>query len=729
MGRHQPLNFWRLIRWPALALLLACAPAWGAEDALEQQRARGAALWQQGEYAQAVSLLQNVFDQARAGRRYATAAQAATDLAGLYIDLGNSLQGMQVLQAAEDVISQLPKDDLRHPAAILATMLEIPPKEGDPRAALNAIQLARSVQVQLKDEALEVTLHAAIGRLRLSQRDFKGAAEAFGEAADRAGKRQDGWQQSRALVLRAEALLRQGETLAAEQTLAQLQPLAERQGLRAVLATVWQLEAKLSLLRDESATAERQYAAWWTQEQRLWRAVAGLDDATLRARQRRQRPVFDDYFGVLAGLYRTTGEPGWARRAYALTQDMKAAGLSLVSQPASAVQGVQRSLAAREALLEYVVTDSAMYVFVLRPDAFELVDLGTPQWALRYAGIMRLQLEAGQDGALEKLSRFEPARANALYASVVEPARKMLGSADTAYIAPDKFLHGLPFQALVTRAVDNLAFRPRAPAPGTTFLEEYGAQSYLADELAIAYLPAGSALPALRDRSHARPRAWSRPLIAFADPIFAPGDRPNAAGLKRLAASADEARGVREATGGQLGDLYLRDEATVARVIASPLAEARFLLFSTHGVLGPGVNGDLQPGLLFTPTADAPAGLLVAPEVMALRLRAQMVVLSACRMAGDDDDASSALPRAFLAAGADSVLASQWMVESEATRDLVVHTFRTLASAAPPGSRAQALQAAQRALRSGPARDVAGVRVSMAHPFFWAGFVLVGLAE
>ena len=114
---------------------------------------------------------------------------------------------------------------------------------------------------------------------------------------------------------------------------------------------------------------------------------------------------------------------------------------------------------------------------------------------------------------------------------------------------------------------------------------------------------------------------------------------------------------------------------------------------------------------------------------MALRLRAEMVVLSACRSAGDDDDASAALPRAFLAAGADSVLASQWMVESEATRDLVVHTFRTLASATPHGSRAQALRAAQQTLRSGPARDMAGVRVSMAHPFFWAGFVLIGLAE
>jgi CHAT domain-containing protein len=82
------------------------------------------------------------------------------------------------------------------------------------------------------------------------------------------------------------------------------------------------------------------------------------------------------------------------------------------------------------------------------------------------------------------------------------------------------------------------------------------------------------------------------------------------------------------------------------------------------------------------------------------------------------------LPRAFLKAGAARVLASLWDVDDQTTRDLMARFVRAWWSDNSEGNRvkprgkrppAEALRMAQTAL-------LAGNR----HPYFWAGFQLVG---
>ena len=78
--------------------------------------------------------------------------------------------------------------------------------------------------------------------------------------------------------------------------------------------------------------------------------------------------------------------------------------------------------------------------------------------------------------------------------------------------------------------------------------------------------------------------------------------------------------------------------------------------------------------------------------------------------AGDD---WVGLTRAFLHAGTARVVASLWQVDDWATAALMERFYATLASGADP---VQALAGAQRAL--------AGLSAT-AHPFYWAGFVVV----
>jgi CHAT domain-containing protein len=94
---------------------------------------------------------------------------------------------------------------------------------------------------------------------------------------------------------------------------------------------------------------------------------------------------------------------------------------------------------------------------------------------------------------------------------------------------------------------------------------------------------------------------------------------------------------------------------------------------------------------------------------------ADLVVLSACetqlgaRSRGDD---VVGLNRAFLYAGAPSVIASLWSVNDQATAVLMAAFYRELRAGA---SKAVALQRAQ-----------AETRALYPHPYYWAAFVLTG---
>ena len=70
------------------------------------------------------------------------------------------------------------------------------------------------------------------------------------------------------------------------------------------------------------------------------------------------------------------------------------------------------------------------------------------------------------------------------------------------------------------------------------------------------------------------------------------------------------------------------------------------------------------------------------------------------------------LSQSFLAAGARSLLLSLWAVDDVSTAILMAAFYRRLAAGQ---TKVAALQEAQRKVRRG-----------YPHPFYWAGFVLVG---
>jgi CHAT domain-containing protein len=93
----------------------------------------------------------------------------------------------------------------------------------------------------------------------------------------------------------------------------------------------------------------------------------------------------------------------------------------------------------------------------------------------------------------------------------------------------------------------------------------------------------------------------------------------------------------------------------------------------------------------------------------------ELLSLSACQTAAGDDRAALGLAGLALKAGARSALATLWFVSDQASGLLTVEFYRQLRSGRV--SKAHALQAAQQTMLSDPL---------LAHPAYWAGFLLIG---
>jgi CHAT domain-containing protein len=312
-------------------------------------------------------------------------------------------------------------------------------------------------------------------------------------------------------------------------------------------------------------------------------------------------------------------------------------------------------------------------------------------------------------------------------------------------------LGGLPLGVLVTQA----------PVAGEDDADPavLARTAWLADRYALTTLPAVSSLRAIAHDAARAGKAGS--FLGFGDPVLQGGANAvasrGASEAPRWFRSAGDAQGLTladpqtlrtqlaplpgtrtelaamaDALHAPAGALHLGEAATEAAVKTSTdLPNARVVAFATHGLLPREVRGLDEPGLVFTPPAQATPeddGVLAASEAATLDLHADWLILSACNTAAADGkangDSLSGLARAFLYAGAHAMLVSHWRVRDDVTSVLTVETLRNRGQ----GSRAQSLQQAMHAVRTGKLGDgsaLPGWSPGWAHPSAWAPFVVV----
>jgi len=347
------------------------------------------------------------------------------------------------------------------------------------------------------------------------------------------------------------------------------------------------------------------------------------------------------------------------------------------------------------AVLEYVVGEAQSYLFVATKGKSEadvrVYTLPVKRGELsKWTEAFRQQL-AGRDLGFR-------ASAVKLYDLLIKPAEAQLRGKTNLIIAPDNTLWDLPFQALAR-----------------------GANRFLLEDAAIAYAPS---LTVLREMTKRRRNQDAAPanLLALGNPVVGGETIKRAAltlregKLAPLPEAEQEVKALGRLYGVSRSKVYIGADAREDR-FKSEASRARILHFATHGILN-----NASPMYSHLALAEGGAGedgLLEAWELMQLDLKADLVVLSACETARGRIGAGEGmigLSWAMFIAGVPSIVVSQWKVESAGTRDLMVDFHRSLI-ATKPKPKAEALRQAALKLMKNP---------ETSHPFYWAGFVLVG---
>ena len=674
----------------------------------------GNLLRQQGHFAEALTRLKEAHDLALAARDVSRLRVALVILGRVGVDLGDPAAARPPLERALALADSLV--DHRGRAEALNNLSIAARLEDDARGAERLAARALAAGVEGGDSLMVHDIAVTLGELALDRGDLEAAHTWFARAAA-AGTQ--------------EASQRAGDI----------------QNLGAVAARAGRLDDAERYFREGLALSERTQAP-----DIAWAALLGLGDVAerrgdhatalafdrqaaamieaLRAQQGSERPsvrllarrlfAFEALIHLLARLQPRYPDSAYAAEAFHWAERARArAFLDLVAASGGEARRVEPLTlpeaqgllhSDQEALLAYSVGDSSTSLWVLTRRAWKHFPL-PPRRALRArAEILRRGLA---DPATAD-ARATHGAARALYRALIEPALPMLKGVEHLIVAPDGVLALVPFEALL--AIDTEADGP--PPRG----------AYLVERYAVSYTPSASALAT---------RASSAPtsgIIAVGDAAFAPDSAGVVAGagaaagaapgappmLPRLPNTAAEIVALSSLAGGRPIEVLTGREATRDRLLAlAGLQRASLIHVATHGVAN-----EVEPErsglwLAAPPGANGP-GFVSVSDILALKLGAGLVTLSACETGLgrlERGEGVVGLTRAFLAAGAQSVMMSLWKVNDRSTALLMERFYRGLLKDGAPGAAALA-QAKRALLRSAETRS----------PFYWAPFVLAGSA-
>lgn len=372
---------------------------------------------------------------------------------------------------------------------------------------------------------------------------------------------------------------------------------------------------------------------------------------------------------------------------------------------------------AKTALLEFVETDECVYLFVFGKDKPKSARAATAQRATLKIFI----LETVRGDLYQRVSKFnqaiaarsEDANASAreLFDLLLKPAAAALEGKTQLIIAPDAVSWGLPFQALQNEA-----------------------GRYLIEDAAVSYTPSltifsavnSNRIPAAVVRSGNRPSAQLS-LLAVGNPAKS----NDAVELLKSAlaappAEAEEASKETEAAFAELGKLYGAEQSLLlAGVdaaedrIKKEMGNARVIHF-----VAPGIHHEASP--LFSLLAVAPNhearedGLLELRELFRLDLNAELVVATGGEWATPrtlTNRAMTAWSWAWFVAGGRSALLGQWRNESQVNGELLIEFHRQLKNDKGRSAKSVVWRNAVQNVMAQPERR---------HPFFWAGFTMLG---
>jgi CHAT domain-containing protein len=359
--------------------------------------------------------------------------------------------------------------------------------------------------------------------------------------------------------------------------------------------------------------------------------------------------------------------------------------LTEIAEPLK-LEEIRRSIPEKTQIVQYSVLENKVIIWLVAKNDFTA--FSSPVSSEELNGKIAAYLEILSDRTRE-FSAEARELSREIYQILISPVLDRLDPNKEIAFIPDKFLLQVPFAALIS------------PETGKFLIEDF----------TPLYSPSANVFLVSSAKAKEKSLSEKENILIVGNPAF---DR-NSFDLPDLPGAAKEAENV--------AALYpdairLTGENATKEAIKHNLPKAEIAHFAGHYVVN-----DFSPMRSYLLLAGAgETGALSNYELIkdSLSPRAKLIVLSACRTGVEgyyNGEGMIGASRAFLGMGIPLVIASQWQVDSEATRDLMskFHEYRKrerLSSAA-------ALRRAQLEMLGGQNRDYR-------KPFYWAAFSPIG---
>ena len=351
---------------------------------------------------------------------------------------------------------------------------------------------------------------------------------------------------------------------------------------------------------------------------------------------------------------------------------------SLVTSEPTDLHEIQRLLTPKELLLEYYEANGSLIIFSISTSEIRAYSVDASQLSF-LVGEFRRSISDVKSNKHQEIGAE-------LYNLLLKPAAAEMMASTGITIVPHGALHYLPFAAL------------------------YSGKQYLIDEKPTRMLPSASVLQFLGKRHQD-----DASLLVLGNP-----DRDNSdmslPGAEREALAIvqqNQQRGysINAALAAPPATVLLLREQATETAIKQTAAKFQYIHFASHGVFDN--ESPLNSRLLLAKDAENDGDLTVR-ELYSLKLNAELVTLSACQTAlgevasGDDVVGFS---RAFLYAGAESIISSLWEVDDQATNKLMQSFYKNLQTMSKRSALTEAILLTKQTYK---------------HPYYWAAFQLTG---
>jgi CHAT domain-containing protein/Tfp pilus assembly protein PilF len=690
----------------------------------------------QGNHAQALEYFQRTLKLGQASNDKSLIASALTNIGTTYHAQRDHERGLDYYRQSLVLREEL--NDKRMAALTLNNMGVLHREQGDYKQAMEYYQQSLTIRQKLEDQAGTATVLNHIANIHFLQGDFTQALQITGQVIDITTRLTNPQQLWRAYEIsgRSHKALKQFDEAekAFTNSIATVEKMRQRVG-GSELARQRFFEDKLppyismvdlsfSRARPDDALTYAELAkartlldvvqigrvhitkAMTPEELEMERASnAELVALNAQIQEERQRRPPDPK--RMADLEQLREKARLAHEALLTTLYVKHPELRVQRGEIDPITTAETAglIDAGAALLEFVVAEEKSYLLVVTKQRKD----SAPQFNLYSLDVTSKELSERIKDFRRMLSDRDLSyhtTARQLYDLLLKPAEQQLLGKKALCIVPDKALWELPFQALQPRAgVHVIEDYSLFYAPSLTVLREMikkrGSSTRQSAAVKVSY--GTGAAPS------ASPSRNARTLLAF--------------GNTELPESEREVKTLAELYGKSNSRVFFGTDAREKRVkLEAP--KYGVLHFATHGFLDS--RNPMFSYLALAQVAGDPNedGRLEAREIVNMDLHAELAVLSACETARGRTGAGEGvvgMSWALFVAGVPTTVASQWKVDSASTTNLMIAFHRRLTKnnrgTKAKETKAESLrQAALVLLRSDRYR----------HPFYWAGFVMVG---